>query len=111
MLKMKQKDEPSYNDYWFYLSFENSLCKDYITEKFWKIIASDSLMIPVVIGGSSMRDYEAIAPPNSYIDVRNFMSPQHLAQHLKHVTESEDAFNYYHRWRNRYQLASYGRSS
>ena len=104
MLRTKDGAEPSFNNYWFYLSFENSLCKDYITEKFWKIITSDSLAIPVVLGGSSMRDYEAIAPPNSYIDVRNFTSPRHLAQHLKYVTENEDAFNFYHRWRNEYQL-------
>ena len=109
MLRTKDGGEASFNNYWFYLSFENSLCKDYITEKFWKIITSDSLAIPVVLGGSGMRDYEAIAPPNSYIDVRNFTSPRHLAQHLKYVTENEDAFNYYHRWRNEYELASYER--
>ena len=109
MLRTKNGTEPSFNNYWFYLSFENSLCKDYITEKFWKIIDSNSLAIPVVLGGFGMRDYESIAPPNSYIDVTNFTSPHHLAQHLKYVTENEDAFNYYHRWRNEYDLASYER--
>ena len=96
-----------YNAYWFYLAYENSLCRDYITEKFWKIIASDSLTIPVVLGGYSMKDYEIVAPPNSYIDVRNFTSAKHLAEHLKYVTENEDAFNYYHQWRNEYQIPTY----
>ena len=97
----------SYNGYWFYLAFENSLCRDYITEKFWKIITSDSLTIPVVLGGYSMEDYEIVAPPKSYIDVRNFTSAKHLAEHLKYVTENEHAFNYYQRWRNEYLIPKY----
>ena len=96
-----------YNRYWFYLAFENSLCRDYITEKFWKIITSDSLTIPVVLGGYSMEDYEIVAPPKSYIDVRNFTSAKHLAEHLKYVTENEHAFNYYQQWRNEYLIPKY----
>ena len=97
----------SYNGYWFYLAFENSLCRDYITEKFRKIITSDSLTIPVVLGGYSMEDYEIVAPPKSYIDVRNFTSAKHLAEHLKYVTENEHAFNYYQQWRNEYLIPKY----
>ena len=38
----------------FYLAFENSVCKDYVTEKFWN--ALNSTMVPVVLGnvGHSM---------------------------------------------------------
>ena len=97
----------SYNRYWFYLAYENSLCRDYITEKFWKIIASDSLTITVVLGGYSMEDYEIVASPHSYIDVRNFTSAKHLAEHLKQVAENEHAFNYYQQWRNEYRIPSY----
>ena len=53
--------------YKFYLSFENSLCGDYITEKFFKVL--DYNVIPVVINGVNMTKF---APPNTYIDLKNF---------------------------------------
>lgn len=57
-------------DYKYYLAFENSLCRDYVTEKFYKPLLYTT--VPVVYGGA---DYEvAGAPPNSYIDVRKFSS-------------------------------------
>ena len=57
-------------DYKFYLAFENSKCRDYVTEKFYNALLYS--MVPVVYGGG---DYEALgAPPNSYIDARNFTS-------------------------------------
>ena len=93
-------------NYTFYLAFENALCKDYITEKFWKILTDDSLAIPVVMGGLSLSDYESIAPPNSFIHVKNFSSPLSLANHLKFVASNPKAFNYYHQWRNTHKLVS-----
>jgi hypothetical protein len=36
--------------YYFYLSFENSLCDQYITEKFFKILKSKYPVVPVVMG-------------------------------------------------------------
>jgi hypothetical protein len=53
--------------YKFYLSFENSLCNDYITEKLWVMMKLDA--IPIVLGGA---DYAAILPKHSYIDITHF---------------------------------------
>ena len=57
-------------DYKFYLAFENSLCRDYVTEKFYNPLLFST--VPIVYGEA---DYEAIgAPTNSYIDVKHFSS-------------------------------------
>lgn len=53
--------------YRFYLSFENSICDDYVTEKFFNALKYN--VIPVTFGGT---DYSAIAPPHSYIDALSF---------------------------------------
>ena len=49
--------------YKFYLSFENSFCTDYITEKLWKVLNYD--IVPIVMGGGNYTKY---APAKSYIN-------------------------------------------
>ena len=64
--------------YKFYLSFENSLCKDYVTEKAFRPMISKYPMVPVVMGYANYRE---ILPPRSFIDVRWFKSPKDLAKY------------------------------
>ena len=66
--------------YKFFLAFEDSICKDFVTEKFFAMFNGDLDMVPVVFGGGN---YSAIAPPNSYIDASKFGTPKALAHHLK----------------------------
>lgn len=56
-------------DYKFYLSFENSICRDYVTEKFYNALLFKT--VPIVYGGAN---YSAVAPKGSYINVRDFPS-------------------------------------
>ncbi|XP_067130741.1 alpha-(1,3)-fucosyltransferase C-like [Centruroides vittatus] len=83
--------------YKFYLSFENSICKDYVTEKFFQILQYD--MVPVVYGGA---DYKKIAPPNSYIDALQF-SPKELADYLYKVANNYTLYNSYMNWKASYK--------
>ena len=53
--------------YPFYFSFENSLCEDYVTERFFDALRGG--MIPVVYNWANM---SKIAPEHSYIDVKDF---------------------------------------
>ncbi len=84
--------------YKFYLSFEDAICKDYVTEKFFSIFGGLNL-IPVVLGGAN---YSAIAPPHSYIDAAQFESPKALARYLKLLDSDDARFNEYFWWRDYY---------
>merc|ERR1711894_870320 len=64
-------------EYKFYLAFENSICRDYVTEKFFQRMKQG--IVPVVFGGA---DYSSIAPTHSYIDVKDFDTPKDLADYL-----------------------------
>ena len=82
--------------YKFYLSFENSFCAGYITEKFYKIVSRPELqVIPIVLGSGSYKD---LLPPGSYIDIRDYSSPAALAKHLKYLDGNNSAFMEYFRW-------------
>lgn len=86
--------------YKFYLSFENSICPEYITEKFF--LAMENSMIPVVYGGAN---YSEVAPPHSYIPVNNFRSPKVLAEYLHFLDTNEDEYLKYFEWRNNFKVA------
>ena len=81
-------------DYKFYLSFENSLCEDYITEKLWNILQFD--VVPIVMGGA---DYKTLLPPHSYIDVRDFNSSEHLAEYLLMLDQNDDLYRQFFAWK------------
>ena len=66
--------------YWFYLAFENSLCRDYVTEKFWRILRLD--VVAVALGAA---DYHMRVPERTFVDVRDFRSPKDLAAWLRGV--------------------------
>ena len=86
-------------DYKFYLSFENSECVDYVTEKFF--MALDMDIVPVVLGGAN---YSVIAPPGSFIDTKDFASPRHLANELKRLAAAEEEDLDFFRWKSDYQV-------
>ncbi|KAK2148268.1 hypothetical protein LSH36_506g01009 [Paralvinella palmiformis] len=84
-------------DYKFYLAFENSNCRDYITEKFF-INGLSNDIVPVVMGAHP-DDYRAVAPPHSYIHVDDFESPRHLADYLKLLDQNDTLYNEYFAWK------------
>ena len=52
-----------------------------------------------------------IAPPHSYIDVRDFKSPKHLAEYLRYLDKNENAYLSYFDWRRDYTVVAGKRSS
>ncbi|KAJ8681957.1 hypothetical protein QAD02_017749 [Eretmocerus hayati] len=88
-------------NYFFYLAFENSLCEDYVTEKFFNTLKY--YVVPVVYGGAN---YTKIAPPKSFIDAKDFKSPQHLALYLQKLTKNFTDYAEYFKWKGHYQIVS-----
>lgn len=80
------------------MSFENSNCKEYITEKFW-FNAFSNFAVPIVMG-PNRSDYEKVAPPNSFIHVDDFNSPKDLARYLHELNSDDELYGKYLRWRS-----------
>jgi alpha-1,3-fucosyltransferase len=87
------------NDYRFYAAFENSLCKDYITEKSFNNMKND--IIPIVYGEAN---YKLYAPPKSYINANDFETVQDLAKYLKFLIENPTEYLKYFWWREHYRV-------
>ncbi|XP_047446990.1 alpha-(1,3)-fucosyltransferase 7-like [Mugil cephalus] len=86
----------------FYLSFENSEAKDYISEKFWRN-ALQTGAIPVVLG-PSRATYEAVAPPHSFIHVADFKRTADLAAYLKYVAANRLVYEEYFQWQRTHRI-------
>ncbi|XP_043519704.1 glycoprotein 3-alpha-L-fucosyltransferase A isoform X4 [Frieseomelitta varia] len=84
-------------DYKFYLAFENSNCKDYITEKFF-VNGLGHNVLPIVMGAHPT-DYARSAPYRSYIHVDEFESPKELAEYLHRLDRDDELYNSYFRWK------------
>ncbi|XP_023343323.1 alpha-(1,3)-fucosyltransferase C [Eurytemora carolleeae] len=85
--------------YFFYLAFENTLCQDYVTEKFFDALKSN--VVPVVYGGSN---YSLNAPPHSYINTMDFESSIHLANYLRYLMKNPEKYQEYFAWKRKYRI-------
>lgn len=86
--------------YKFYFSFENSICTDYATEKFF--VTLNHNIVPIVFGGAN---YSEIAPPHSYINALDF-TPKELADYLKLLDANDTLYNEYFWWKSHYRVES-----
>ena len=80
--------------YKFYFAFENSICSNYVTEKFFIILRYD--IIPVVYGDG---DYSKYVPQSGYINAFDYPTPKHLADYLIYLDGNKTAYNSYFKWK------------
>lgn len=82
--------------YKFTLAFENSVCEDYVTEKFFDPLLVGS--VPVYLGAPNVEEY---APgENCYIDVTKFENPRALATFLVDLAADDEAYTRYLQWKS-----------
>ena len=62
-------------------------------------------MIPVVLNGANM---SRVAPPHSYINVRDFNTTEELASYLHRVEQDDKLFASYFWWRDYYEVKGLG---
>ncbi|XP_062601165.1 alpha-(1,3)-fucosyltransferase 7-like isoform X1 [Saccostrea cucullata] len=82
-------------DYFFRLSFENSHCKDYVTEKLWFPLKQG--VIPVVNWARDQKDTRVNS--SHVINIYDFNSIKDLVKYLKSVATNETLYNGYFSWR------------
>eukprot|EP00939_MAST-03C_sp_MAST-3C-sp1_P002882 g2882.t1 len=82
--------------YYFYLALENSACRDYVTEKFWRALRLS--IVPVVLSGDW---YDDLVPPgyNVFVRASDFSTTEELAVYLNNLASDEDRYREYFRWR------------
>ncbi|XP_020916968.1 alpha-(1,3)-fucosyltransferase fut-5-like [Exaiptasia diaphana] len=91
----------------FYLAFENAMCTDYITEKYWET-PFDNNMVPIVLG--SNYDFK-VAIPGSYINILDFQNIEALVKYIEYLDRNDTAYNEYFQWKTKYTRIEPGEKS
>ncbi|XP_022824867.1 alpha-(1,3)-fucosyltransferase C-like [Spodoptera litura] len=82
--------------YYFYLSFENSLSDDYVTEKLLNPLQYHT--VPIVYGGAN---YTRFVPDGAYLNVRT-LGIKNLVQKIVAAIKDSDIYYDYFKWTNHY---------
>lgn len=96
---------PTISRCYFYLAFENSVAKDYITEKLWKN-SYQAGAVPIVLG-PPIRDYKEVAPNHSFIHVDQFASVKELGTHLQQLAKDKKRYVEYFDWKKHWKVKLY----
>ena len=94
-------EETLTRDYKFYLAFENSVCQEYVTEKFF-LTLQRFLVLPIVLSRSVV---SKLAPNHSFIAVDDFESPQELAKYLLYLDRNPEIYLTYFWWRREFRVS------
>mgnify|MGYP001184470493 CR=1 FL=1 len=82
--------------YYFYLSWENSICEDYVTEKFYDALRRS--IVPVVLEGGW---YDRLVPKGYDVFIRasDYDNTDELASRLVEISRNRTLYESYFKWR------------
>ena len=86
-------------NYKFYLSLENSICKDYVTEKMFEALKHN--VVPIVLGGAN---YSSVFPEKSFINMQDFSSMKELASYLLMLDGNRSEYIKYFKWKEEFEI-------
>ncbi|XP_048482500.1 alpha-(1,3)-fucosyltransferase C-like [Plutella xylostella] len=89
-------------DYYFYLSFENSFDEDYVTEKL--LTALNYNAVPIVYGAAN---YTRFLPNGTYLNAMDLKPADIAAEMNRLIHNLTDYFDYF-RWHNHYSYSNRG---
>uniref|UniRef100_A0AC34FRH2 Fucosyltransferase n=1 Tax=Panagrolaimus sp. ES5 TaxID=591445 RepID=A0AC34FRH2_9BILA len=75
--------------HYFYLAFENAVCEDYVTEKFWRL---KQLIVPVVLKRSVLK---GVVDDEYFIAADDFDSAETLVHRLLHLSKNPNEYKKY----------------
>ncbi|XP_033759532.1 alpha-(1,3)-fucosyltransferase C-like [Pecten maximus] len=81
--------------YKFYLSFENGLCDDYVTEKSLHLVLRHKI-VPIIRDAAN---HSLFHPPNSYLDTKDFKNIKSLANRIKVLSRNFDEYKKCLQWK------------
>ena len=70
------------------MAFENSVCKHYLTEKFWNSIRR--LTVPVVLSRASLEGLNL--PSDAFIGADDFSNAKDLSNFLMEMSRNESSY-------------------
>ena len=82
--------------YYFYLSWENSICEDYVTEKFYDALRRS--IVPVVLEGDW---YDRLVPEGYDVFIRasDYDNTDELASRLVEISRNRTLYESFFKWR------------
>ncbi|XP_077289962.1 alpha-(1,3)-fucosyltransferase C-like [Arctopsyche grandis] len=85
-------------DYYFYLSFEDTMCVDYVSEKVTKALLYET--VPIINSGAEL---DRFLPMGSYLDGAK-LAPGELADRLQTIVKVSEEYLKYFWWRKYYKV-------
>ncbi|CAF1100848.1 unnamed protein product [Adineta steineri] len=83
--------------YYFFLSFENSYCEDYTTEKLFSTLALP--IVPIVFGRVN---YTRYIPQSAFINIQQFPSISKLSERLYQIRTNRTLYQEYFQWKKNF---------